>query len=57
MKVLWVVTLSTWLLIPHFLTEHITIKLRVEGSCNYYEPHDLNRQHQYFSAFKTSNIT
>jgi len=35
-KVLCVVTLSTWLLIPHSLTNHITIKLRVEGLCNYY---------------------
>jgi len=36
MKVLCVVTLSTWLLILHSLTNHITIKLRVDGPCNYY---------------------
>jgi len=56
MKVLWVVKLSNWLLNPYILTDQITIMLRVEGACNYYEPHVLNRQHQFFSAFKTSNI-
>ena len=44
MKVLWVIKLSNWLLIPHILTDHITIKLGVEGACNYYSPHDLNPQ-------------
>ena len=57
--VFWVVTLSTWLLIPYVLKDHTiiiiiiiitttTTTIRDEGACNCYYQEDLNPQHQCF---------